>query len=207
MFVFRWILGPILRAASNGGMMFGLGFAIGKLPVALIMGGIGLGLGVMHGICLAIADSYDWRSGLSWFKFILDNTWSVFNSFAGSVYELILLIMFNPINRDTSRASGAVFHNRPLIPGYDATTVGNVVAGASAGVKNHELIHVLQGRIFGTLYIPLVIANYIIGTILPYWLIYHDRTTYPVRNFGEYFTVGVYRNTWNELWAYKADRS
>ena len=205
MVVFQWILGPLLRAASNGGLLFALGYALGKLPVALILGGVGLGLGVVHGICLAIGESYDWRSGLSWFKFLLDNTWSVLNSFVGSIYQVILLITLNPIKRDTSRGSGAVFHDRPFIPGFAATTYGNVIAGANPDVVRHELVHVLQGRIFGPLFIPLVILNYILGALLPYWLIYHDRSRYPIRNFGEYFSVGVYRNTWNELWAYKAE--
>ena len=197
-----WGLQLPVRALTNGGAGFGVGYAIGGLVPGLIAGGVLLGLGIVHGIALAIKRAYAWDGPGGWFLFIVDNTWSLLNSIAGSVYTLINFLMFNPLS-DRGAGTGAVFHRRPFIPGFAATTVGNVVAGDGAGTAEHELVHVLQGRIFGPLYIPFVILSYVINTVLPYWLIYHDHRNRPIRSFGAYFIDGVYRHTWNEEWAYK----
>ena len=197
-----WGLQLPVRALTNGGAGFAVGYAAGGLVPGLIVGGILLGLGIVHGIALAAKRSYAWSTAGGWVMFIVDNTWSLLNSIAGSVYTLLNFILFNPLS-DASAGTGAAFHRRPFIPGFAATTIGNVVAGDDAGVKEHELIHVLQGRIFGPLYIPFVILSYIINTILPYWLLYHNHRETPIRGFGDYFIKGVYRHTWNEEWAYR----
>jgi len=197
-----WGLQLPVRALTNAGAGFGAGYAIGGLVPGLVVGGILLGLGIVHGVALAIKRAYAWNSAGGWFLFIVDNTWSLLNSIAGSVYGLINFLMFNPLS-DQGVGTGAVFHKRPFIPGFAATTVGNVVAGDNASTAEHELIHVLQGRIFGPLYIPLVILSYIVNTLLPYWLIYHDYRRAPINSVGAYFIEGVYRHTWNEEWAYK----
>ena len=202
MVAIRWILAPIIRGASNGGLLFALGFVLGKMTLGLILGGVGLGLGLVHGFCLAYADSYDWGSPSGWIKFILDNSWSVLNSFAASIYVLINLITLNSIHPE-SQGTGAVVLDRGFLPGY-ATTIGNVIAGSNPAVQEHELLHVLQARIFGTAYIPLVLVSYVVGTFVPYWLIYHDHSRWPINGIGTYFLNGVYPHAWNEEWAYRA---
>ncbi|HLY73278.1 MAG TPA: glycine zipper family protein [Planctomycetota bacterium] len=197
----KWVVGPLIRGLSNGGLLFGMGFLSGNWIVALVLGLVGLGLGLVHGFAMAFGDCYDYSDGISWFKFILDNTWSVTNSLAGSIYQTVNLIIFNPITQ-TGAGTGTVVHHRGVIPGY-ATTVGNVIASDDPGVQPHERLHVLQARIFGPLYLPLVIASYIIGTVLPYWLIYHNYQRWPITSFGTYFMNGVYPHAWNEEWAYR----
>ncbi len=198
----NWIVGPLIRGLSNGGLMFGLGYLGGNLTVALILGAVGLGLGILHGICMAIGHAYDFGDGISWVKFVLDNTWSVTNSLAGSLYQLVNLIIFNPITQ-TGAGTGTVVHRRGIIPGY-ATTIGQVIASENPGVQDHERLHVLQARIFGPAYIPLVMASYVIGTIIPYWLLFHNHQRWPITGFGTYFINGVYPHAWNEEWAYRA---
>src|SRR6266508_1334015 len=61
---------------------------------------------------------------------------------------------------------------------------------------------VYLARIFGPLYLPLVIVNYVIATIAPYWLLYHDRVKYPINSVRAYFLDGVYPHVWNEAWCY-----
>jgi len=202
MVILRWIVGPLIRGLSNGAFLFGMGYLGGNQTAALILGLVGLGLGLVHGFAMAYGNCYDYADGTSWFKLILDNTWSVLNSLAGSLYQLMNLILLNPITQ-AGAGTGTVVHRRGIIPGY-ATTIGNVIANEDPGVQPHERLHVLQARIFGPLYIPLVIASYLIGTILPYWLIYHNYQRWPITGFGTYFINGVYPHAWNEEWAYRA---
>jgi len=198
----KWVVGPLVRGLSNGGFLFGMGYLSGNGIVALVLGLVGLGLGLVHGFAMAYGNCYDYAGGVSWLKLVLDNTWSVLNSLAGSIYQLVNLIMMNPVTQ-TGAGTGTVVHQRGVIPGY-ATTIGNVIASDDPGVQPHERLHVLQARIFGPLYIPLVVASYIIGTVLPYWLVYHNYQRWPITGLGTYFINGVYQHAWNEEWAYRA---
>jgi hypothetical protein len=54
-----------------------------------------------------------------------------------------------------------------------------------------------------SLYLPLVLANYVLATVAPYWLLYHDRTRSPINGVTSYFRRGVYPHVWNEEWAYR----
>ena len=201
MIAVNWIVGPLVRGLSNGALMFGLGYLGGNLTVALVLGAVGLALGLVHGFSMAYGHAYDFGNGGCWVKFILDNTWSVVNSLAGSLYQLVNLIIINPITQ-TGAGTGTVVHRRGVLPGY-ATTIGQVIASDDPGVQDHERLHVLQARIFGPLYIPLVMASYVIGTILPYWLLFHNHQRWPITGFGTYFINGVYPHAWNEEWAYR----
>ena len=84
-----------------------------------------------------------------------------------------------------------------------ATTIGTVCAGSSSGIQRHEDVHIFQGRLLGPLYIPLVLANYVLFTIAPVWLLYHDHTNAPINRFTRYFEIGVYPHVWNEAIAYR----
>ena len=89
------------------------------------------------------------------------------------------------------------------LPGY-ATTIGIVKAGATDAVDAHEMVHVLQARLFGPLYLPTVGVNYVLATVAPYWLLYRDGDRWPVTDVRTYFLNGVYPHVWNEHWAYRA---
>ncbi len=211
-FIMTWILAPLIRMATNaavGAVIGGLiGFARGGIHGAIIgaiTGGIfGAITGGIHGWSMAAAGTYDWSSGWSWLMFLADNTWSVLNSFVGSIWST--LNVWNPIDRNLSRGTGQLVYQRGWSAQY-ATTLGNVTAGRQ--VPRHERTHALQARIFGPLFYPLMLTHYVINTILPYWLIYHNRRypRAPIRNFGEYFSRGVYPHTFAEEWAYSVEGS
>jgi hypothetical protein len=183
-------------------LLFGLAIWAANLTVALILGAVGLGLGLMHGICMAIGHAYDFGNGVCWFKFILDNTWSVLNSLAGSLYQLVNLIIFNPITR-TGAGTGTVVHRRGIIPGY-ATTIGQVIASEDPGVQDPRAAARAPGPHLRT---PVYSAGH--GQLRdrddhPYWLIFHNHQRWPITGFGTYFINGVYPHAWNEEWAYRA---
>lgn len=196
MTIWNWVLAPLVRAATNAGAGFLIGSWVG--------GAIGLALGAVHGWSMSIVRAYDWSKGSGWLQFVIDNTWGLLNSIVGSIYLVVNLVTLNKFSSDVSAGTGSIVLRRGVFPGF-ATTLGNVVAGGTPGIMKHELIHVLQGRIFGPLYVPSVMLNYAIGTILPYWLIYHDHKNHPIDGLGAYFMKGVYPHTWNEEWAYKVE--
>jgi hypothetical protein len=49
----------------------------------------------------------------------------------------------------------------------------------------------------------LVVANWVVETVLPYWLLYHDRSAAPTDGVAAYFRHGVYPHCWHEEWAYR----
>jgi hypothetical protein len=191
------------------GVLSGIWFALVSAVLGFLAGGVigmlvGIGLGLLFGIvfgwAIVSAEAYE-PTVASVLLFVVDHTWSLVNTMAGSVYLVGNLIFGNRIQREVSRHTGAVQLVNGIIPGY-LTTIGTVIAGVDEPVHAHEHGHVLQARIFGPLYLPMVISNYVIATILPYWLLYHDRTRYPINSFRAYFMDGVYPHVWNEAWCY-----
>jgi hypothetical protein len=161
-----------------------------------------LSVGVLHGWALAVAHAYDlssWR-GLS--VYVIDHTWSGVNTLAGAMFLLVALALGSRLDLAATRGSNRIGMAEGVLPGY-ATTIGIVQAGTGRRVDRHEAVHILQARIFGPAYLPLVVAGYVLATVLPYWLIYHDRRSQPITGFGAYFHRGVYPHTWHEEWAYR----
>jgi len=187
--LWEWVLAPAIRIASNAAF----GYAMFGTPGAII----GALLGAAHGFAMAKAGSYNWTGqyGLGWLSFISDNTWSLANSFVGSVFAAVNL-PWNDIDEKTSRNTNELYFKTGWIPTKD-TTLGNVTVGTS--VPTHESVHAYQARLLGPFYIPLVVVSYEVATVLPYWLLYGHCS---VSGFGSYFMKGVYPNTLHELVAY-----
>jgi hypothetical protein len=121
---------------------------------------------------------------------LVDCTWSVANTVVGAEFLTLSYITFNfPSTAVSSEYRGFLVLRRGVFPGF-ATTLGNVIAGGTPGILRHEGVHVLQARIFGPTYIPLVIANYIVATLLPYCLVYHDHGRKPIKSLGAYLCAG-----------------
>lgn len=194
------ILSVIVHAALGAVV----GFLLGDWRGLLIGLAVGLLLGLVFGWAVGAAEVYDLRSVSGVLLFVLDHTWSLANTVAGALFLSINRILRNRLDRTQSRHSGAVVLANGVFPGF-ATTIGTVQAGTTPTISLHEGAHVTQARIFGPLYIPLVLANYALATIAPYWLIYHDRVNRPIDGFRAYFIRGVYPNTWNERWAYRVE--
>ena len=150
------------------------------------------GLGLIHGIRMAGAESYFGVGGF--LAFLWDHSWSLPNTILGSIFALITIGI--GIDNSLSKGSGRLILVNGVFAGFD-TTIGNVTAGNS--VDAHEGMHVWQARIFGPFLYPIWVVNYVFNTLLPWWLIIQRPLP---ANFGKYFVCGVYPYTLFELWAY-----
>jgi hypothetical protein len=197
----NWIVAPLVRTATNAtgcGLIFIPKGGIAMLIAALVGGG----LGAAHGWRMAYAHTYDWTTGGGVVEFIADNTWGLPNAVVGSLFATPNL--WNEVRVETSRGSGNLYHAKGWFGNYD-TTLGNVTVGTI--VPKHEAVHALQARLFGPAFYPIFIASYVICTVAPYWLLYHDYKARPIKGIGAYFKCGVYPNTWFEVWAYSVEGS
>ncbi len=176
---------------------FGWNFALFHL---LHMGRIALPIAAVCGIVgaaySALAFSWDiYEAGFfSILGYLLDVTWSLLNTFAGLAVWLPACAISGAnfvAPDDHSRRSGTfVYDQNPRGGGYQATTIGNVIAG---GWCSHEEIHVWQARLFGPLYLPAYALNLVLSLIFR-WI------SGNFENYGEQ----AYRRISFEDWAYAA---
>jgi hypothetical protein len=196
-----------MRASVTGwisGIVVALvGFAIGMIFNNLIVAGILfviLGLfAIPYGRGVATGKMYDGGAMNIW-RFIVDMTWSSLNTAAAAIYYSAHRATGNTLNVPNTQGTGAIWLDKGVVPQY-ATTIGTVKAGSNSSIDDHEMIHVFQARLFGPFYLILVGLNYVIASIIPYWLLMKHK---PITGFGSYFEDGVYPHVWNELWAYGA---
>lgn len=159
------------------------------LPVAAACGVVGAAYG-------ALAFSWEiYEVGFfSILGFLLDVTWSLLNSFAGFAVWIPVCAISGAnfvTPDDQSRRSGTfVYDQNPRGGGYQATTIGNVIAG---GWCSHEEVHVWQARLFGPLYLPVYGLNLVLSLIFRVISGNFD-------NYGE----EAYRRISFEDWAYAA---
>ncbi|MEU4365810.1 glycine zipper family protein [Micromonospora chersina] len=183
------VLGAVLGGAAGG--------TIGLLVGAVV----GLLVGAPFGWAVASAGTYA-ADAKGIFLFVVDHTWSLLNTVAGAFYLALHLVFGHQLDRVVSQASGRVNVVEGVSPRY-ATTIGTVCAGSSPGIQRHEDVHILQARLLGPLYLPLVALNYVLFTIAPVWLLWHDHSNAPINRFTRYFEIGVYPHVWNEAIAYR----
>lgn len=195
------MVGGIISAAVLASLVALVGALLGG-PVGLLIGlAVGLVLGAVYGWAITAAKAYDYGSPGGIVAFVVDHSWSALNTLVGALFLAGNVVFGNRLDK-TFTNRNVVGLQRGVFPGF-ATTIGTVQAGTGMGIDDHEAVHVMQARIFGPMYMPLVIGNYILATVLPYWLLYHDRTARPITGLITYFKRGVYPHTWNEEWAYK----
>jgi hypothetical protein len=194
--------GGIISAILLAGWVAVGGLLVGG-PIGLLVGlAIGLALGAAYGWAITAGKAYDYSSPGGVVAFVVDHSWSVLNTLVGSLFLAGNVVFGNKLDKAFTQNRNRIGLHNGVFPGF-ATTIGTVQAGTGMGIDDHEAVHVLQARIFGPMYMPLVIGNYILATVLPYWLLYHDRTARPITGLFTYFKRGVYPHTWNEEWAYK----
>lgn len=182
------------------------------LVLALLIGGI---FGLLYGLETGILLSYKLDSGVGWLQLIVDFTWSLVNTIFGFIFGNIIYIFFGSPSRASSKDKGWIafaprgsgkFGNKVL------QTLGTVNLG---GAGQHELMHVLQARIFGPLYLPIFAVNYVVNFIiqvlftatvgLALWLLKLRDTPYfrpPSRSAVSGFFGWIYYANLFELWAY-----
>jgi len=186
----------VIVLALFGGLF---GFAVGGPVGLLVLGGIGLVCGIVYAWAITAAKVYRIDAG-GLFAFVVDFTWSLPNPLVGALFLALNVLFGNELDREFNGRNCVGLRNG-VFPGF-ATTIGPVVARTKFN-DPHEAIHVLQARLFGPLYLPLVLVNYVLATVLPYWLLYHDRARHPIKGIASYFRRGVYPHVWNEEWAYR----
>jgi hypothetical protein len=151
----------------------------------------------------AIARTGPYRDGARGVRrFVVDLSWSSLNTWAGALYYTSHAAVHHHVDEERSRATGALWIVEGVAPRY-ATTIGIVKAGSTDHVDAHEMVHVFQARLLGPLYLPSVGLNYVLASVIPFWLLYHDRDRWPITGVASYFLNGVYPNVWNEFWAYR----
>lgn len=139
------------------------------VSVALIMGGL-LGLG--YGLEAGLLRIYDLSTGQGWVELVVDLTWSLPNTLFGFVVGNLAYVWFGGLSRAESEGKGwIVFMPRAGSSfGRDVLqTLGTVNIG---GAGQHEKMHLLQARLFGPVYLPMVAASYVITfTLQVLWTI------------------------------------
>jgi hypothetical protein len=217
----------ILATALAGGGGIGLSAALMPDHAAFTwLTALMAGFGLLYGLIAAFVESYDFSKPSGWFLILVDFTWSLPNTVAGFAVQAIYIFFGYP-SAELSRGHGwiaykpwstsSAFGNSVL------QTIGTVCLG---GAGAHELVHLLQARIFGPLYIPLIIANYIINTLIQLlwtgligWILYLAgvrQTAYlcPSANSAvggagssgvAKFFGWIYQSTLIELWAYSTE--
>lgn len=200
------VRGPALLIATISAVLLGgwaslFGAMVGGVIGVVVLGALGLALGALYGLSAGSARAYEGSvRGVA--VFALDHTWSVLNTGLGALFLLVNLLRGNGVDAEFTRHRGHLGLREGLLRGW-STTIGPVQAGTDHRLDRHEAVHVLQARLFGPLYFPLVGVNYVVATVLPYWLLYHDGTARPIDGVRAYFRRGVYPHTWHEEWAYR----
>lgn len=203
--------------AGVGGALGALAGGGSGLVAGLVAGGVP---GAVFGWAVAAFVPYDLTSARGIARYVADLTWSLPNTWLGAVLLTGNLLAGNRVIADLSRYGGTVHLARGTLPAMGGvryvTTVGTVVAGipaapddsacstAARALLAHERGHVLQARLLGPAYVPLVLVNYAVAAVLPFWWLWHDHAAYPIRSVAAYFQHGVYPHVWNEEWCYRA---
>jgi hypothetical protein len=196
----------LAAAVAQGALMVAVGAAAGaatrRRGARVVGGAVAALVGGPYAAAVARHAPYERsrRGGVQW---LVDSSWSAPNTVAGAVFLAHQRAVGNPELPDRSRGSGSIWLERSAVPGY-ATTIGIVKAGSSDRVDAHEDVHVLQARLLGPLYLPLVALDYVLATLFPFWLRHRAPPAAPIRSVRDYFHRGVYREVWHERWAYAA---
>jgi hypothetical protein len=124
------------------------------------------GFGLAYGLIAAWVQGYDFAQPSGWLLMLVDFTWSLANTVAGFLAQA-LYIFFGYPSADLSRGNNWIAYKpwtaTQAFGNSVLQTIGTVCLG---GAGAHELIHVLQARIFGPLYIPIVITNYVVNFLI-----------------------------------------
>jgi hypothetical protein len=178
----------------------------------------GMGFGLAYGLMTGLLHSYDLSQPLGVGLLIVDLTWSLVNTVAGFILGNLIYMFFGSPSRVLSRDQTWIAYKARGTSGFGVDvlqTIGTVNIG---GAGNHEKVHVVQARIFGPLFIPIVIVNYIltglvqilftitIGAILKATGV--RDTAYlrpPASSAVKGFFGWIYAATVFELWAYATE--
>jgi hypothetical protein len=197
-----WVPAVALGASVTGTGAL-LGFLVAGRVGAVVLGLLSVPFAITFGRAVRRGRPYAGRRGA--LRCLVDATWSSLNTWAGAVYYGLHRLAGNTHVLAKSSGRGSIWLEKGVVRKY-ATTIGPVKAGSTDRIDRHEEVHVFQARLFGPFYLPLVALNYVIATVVPYWLLFRDEERYPITGVASYFENGVYPHVWNELWAYRVSR-
>lgn len=157
------VLGFFLGLVVAGGSYFGIAILVGaNLMTAVIVGAAAAVIGAAYSAMAFSRTIYE-VGFFSILGYLLDMTWSMLNTFAGFLVWIpacrIAGANFITPSSNSRRSGTFVYDKNPRGGGYDATTIGTVIAG---GWSSHEETHVWQARILG----PTYMLSYIIALSL-----------------------------------------
>ncbi|MCI0410955.1 MAG: hypothetical protein L0191_20730 [Acidobacteria bacterium] len=213
------IVGTTIVAPLTAGIVLSIiNMAIGQPIDPLIVLLVGLGVGLAYGLMAGLLFSYDLSQPLGVGALLVDMTWSLPNTIAGLLLGNMIYPFFGFPSRELSRDQGWIAYKPRGTSGFGVDvlqTIGTVNIG---GAGNHEKVHVVQARIFGPLFIPIVLVNYAltglvqilftitIGAILKATGV--RDTAYlrpPASSAVKGFFGWIYYATVFELWAYATE--
>lgn len=164
----NWVKGLLtcLITTSHGALTgFLLNLAANQPLDPVIATVIGAGILFLYGLEAGLVVSYN-LNGIGWLQLLLDMTWSLPNTLWGFVIGNLIFVWVGNPSRELSRDRGFIAF-KPRGNGSFGNTVlqthGTVNLG---GAGQHELVHVLQARIFGPLFLPIYLLNYIVNGVV-----------------------------------------
>jgi hypothetical protein len=147
---------PLVAAAVLSIVNLIAGRPVDPVVVLVFALGFGLAYGLMAGFLL----SYDLSQQGGVLSLIADLTWSLPNTLVGFILANPVYLFFGNPSRELSKDQGWIAYKARGARGFGVDvlqTVGTVNIG---GAGKHEKVHLLQARIFGPLFIPIVILSY-----------------------------------------------
>lgn len=212
--VVRTILTALVSGAVAAGTLLLASLAWAPLrspwPV-LVAGGIALALGIIAGVL----GSYELTTLRGWALLLIDNTWALPSTLLGAVVGNLIYPFFGSPSRAFSAGQEWVSYKARGASGFGVDvlqTIGTVNIG---GPGNHERVHLLQARILGPAFLPVVGVSYVVTSLLQLawsvtiglllWLAkVRDKPYFrpPSRSAVSGFWGWIYYATPLELWAY-----
>lgn len=115
--------------------------------------------GALFGIEASLVEGYVTSSPLLIWLLFLDLTWSLTNTVLGFIWQIGFLFLGLP-DAGLSRGKSWIAYSS------GASVLETIGPFNSGGAGKHEPVHLVQARIFGPLFIPLVLGNYVINGII-----------------------------------------
>jgi hypothetical protein len=205
--IFSILVPPAFLALLN----FLFGAPVDYLAVFLAGGIFGLGYGIEAGILTIYA--------LDTFKgivcLLVDLTWSLPNTVFGFIFGNLIYPFFGSPSRANSADQCWISYRARGGSGFGVTTLQVLGTVNIGGAGQHERMHLLQTRIFGPLYLPIFVANYLINFLIQLvwtftvggllWVVKVRNKPYfspPPRSVVGGFFGWIYYANLFELWAY-----
>lgn len=159
------VLVSTVATLGASSLLLGAGLLPG-MPLVVAAGVVGL----LYGLEAGLLTSYDLGRVKGWAELVVDVTWSLPSTALGFVVGNVVYPFFGRPSRAASAGQGWVVYVPRRSSGFGVDvlqTLGTINIG---GNGQHERMHLLQARLLGPAYIPVVVASYVVtGTVQVVW--------------------------------------